>query len=80
MAVSTNVPFELTAEDARRLAEAVKRIDKGMKEIAQAGLNRKALVVLLADITGVSKRDINEVLNGLEVLGREYLAHQERTR
>lgn len=69
----SSMPKELTADDAKRLAEAVRRIDKGMKDIAASGLNRAALITLLADSTKVGKRDINDVLNGLEQLGDHYL-------
>lgn len=64
---------ELSADDARRLAEAVKKIAVAVDDIRQAGLSRRALVTLLADATNVGKRDINDVLNGLEQLGELYL-------
>lgn len=73
MAKETQPPLEISADDARRLADSVRKIEKGMKELNEAGLNRKAIVVLLAESTGVSRRDINAVLNGLETLGSEYL-------
>lgn len=68
---------EITPDDARALANAVKRIDKAMKEFASSGLHRRALVVLLNDSTGVAKRDINAVLDGLEGLGEAYLEKAE---
>lgn len=64
---------EIEPADAKRLAEAVRKIEKAAKELSESGLNRKAIVVLLADSTGVSRRDINAVLNGLESLAAEYL-------
>lgn len=67
------VPKELTADDAKRLAEAVRRIDAGMKALSSSGLNRRAIVTLLHDMTEVGKRDINTVLNGLENLGDTFL-------
>jgi len=66
-------PVELTPEDARHLAEGVRKIEKAMKEFIVSGLNRRALVVLLHDSTGVAKRDINSILDGLEGLGALYL-------
>jgi hypothetical protein len=62
-----------TSEDARKLAEAVRRIDKFSKEFTASGMNRRALVVLLHDATSVTKRDINAVLDGLDGLGDMYL-------
>jgi hypothetical protein len=66
-------PVELTADDARKLAHAVIRIDEAVKTIASSGLNRRAIITLLHDATNVGKRDINDVLNGLEQLGELYL-------
>jgi hypothetical protein len=73
MAKTDQPPPSIEPDDARRLAESVRKIEKGMKELNSAGLNRKAIVVLLAESTGVARRDINAVLNGLESLGAEYL-------
>ena len=64
---------ELTAADAAKLAEAVKKIAAAAEQLAESGLSRRALVVLLADATKVSPRDINDVLNGLDSLGDLYL-------
>jgi len=72
-------PVELTIEDARQLAESVRKIDKATKEFLASGLSRKALVVLLNDSTGVAKRDINAVLDGLESLGATYLEGTKKT-
>ena len=72
-------PVELTIEDARQLAESVRKIDKATKEFLTSGLSRKALVVLLNDSTGVAKRDINAVLDGLESLGATYLEGTKKT-
>ena len=69
----TKEPLEITQEDARQLAESVRKIDKAMKDFIASGLSRRALVVLLNDATGVAKRDINAVLDGLESLGATYL-------
>lgn len=66
-------PVEIDAAEATRLAEAVRRIDTGMKALIESGLTRKALVVLLHHSTQVTMRDINAVLDGLERLGTEYL-------
>lgn len=54
------------------LAEAIVRISEAMTELQASGLNREAVVVLLAAKTKVSKRDINAVLNGLKSLRSWY--------
>lgn len=70
---------ELGTEDAKKLAEAVRRIDDAVAALAKSGLNRRALVVLLHDATsGVSKRDINAVLDGLEELAKLYLEAERK--
>lgn len=66
-------PPELTREDCLRLVEAIKKIDKSTKMMVESGLNRRAIVTLLHDITEVGKRDINAVLNGLDMLGETFL-------
>lgn len=59
--------------EAKKLADAVRRIGAAVKEFRTAGLKRQAIVVLLHDSTKVSKRDINAVLDGLETLEQVYL-------
>ena len=68
----------LTPAEAKAMAEAVRKIEKAVRDLAHGGLNRRALVVLLHDVTGgVAKRDINAVLDGLEALGATYLEISE---
>lgn len=57
-----------TPESKEVLAEAITKISEAMRELTASGLNRDAIVVLLAAKTGVSKRDINTVLDGLNRL------------
>ena len=61
-----HVPFEV-------LASSVAKISDGFERIEKSGLTRRALLVLLADSTGVNKTQINRVLNGLRCLKAEYL-------
>lgn len=66
-------PPELTKEDCLRLVEAIKKLDKGARLLSDSGLTRRAIVTLLHDLTEVGKRDINSVLNGLDILGDTFL-------
>jgi len=50
------------------LAEAIVKISEAMQQLTASGLNRDAVVVLLAAKTGVTKKDINAVLDGLNRL------------
>lgn len=64
---------ELTPGEATKLADAVRRIDKAFKDLDNSGLNRKAIVTLVHETSGVAKRDINAVLDSLDSLGKDYL-------
>lgn len=63
---------EVTAPDPATLAEAIVKISAGLTELTRSGLNQRAIVVLLADLTHVGKRDIECVLAGLRDLAKTY--------
>jgi hypothetical protein len=65
-------PEPITPEDFRKLAEAVKRIQEAAKAMMSAGLHQKAIVILLSHSTGVSQREVSEVLYGLRTLADKY--------
>lgn len=50
------------------LAKAIVDISDGVTKLLQGGLKERALLVLLNDISGVSKTDIRCVLDGLQRL------------
>jgi hypothetical protein len=56
----------------KNLADAVVTISKAMKRLTKSGLNRKAIVVLIADDTRLPRRDINAVLDSIETLAEVY--------
>ena len=47
------------------LAEAIVRIGDAAEKLNKSGLNRKAIEVLLHDVTGLARRDIKAVLDAL---------------
>lgn len=47
------------------LAEAIVRIGDSVAKLNASGLNRRAVVVLLRDATGLGKKDIETVLDAL---------------
>lgn len=57
---------------ADTLAEAIIRISAGFDQLSKSGLNRKAIVILLDDWSGVGKRDIERVLTSLADLPKVY--------
>lgn len=54
------------------LAEAILEIHKGFKRLRMSGLNRRGIVVLVRDASGVSMHDINAVLDALDSLADKY--------
>jgi len=57
-----------------KLVESIRKISRAVGRILKTGLNRKAVVVLLKDDTGLSGRVIENVLDSLEDLERKYTA------
>lgn len=55
------------------IAEAVRTLSRTAQAMKQSGLKRRALLVLLNDLTGVTKTNITYVLDGLESLENYYL-------
>ncbi|MHC2462108.1 hypothetical protein [Bradyrhizobium embrapense] len=60
------------------LADVIAKIGEGFARLQKSGLNRKAVVVLLNDWTGVGKRDIERVLTGLADLSKVYCRPPQR--
>ena len=54
------------------LAKAIIKLSSEVGKILASGLNRRAVVVLLHDITGVGKPDIRKILEGMEQLKSDY--------
>lgn len=55
-------------EPTEILAEAVIRIGENFKKLQKSGLNRRAIVALLRDATGLGKGDIELVIDSLAKL------------
>lgn len=54
------------------LANEIIRMAGAVNKLLLSGLNEKAIVVLLRDATGLSKRNITLVLNALAQLREDY--------
>lgn len=66
----------ITTEDpitTEVIAESIKKISDGMKQIKAGRLNDKAIIYLLHKSSGVSQDKIKKILNSLESLEMEYL-------
>jgi hypothetical protein len=55
------------------IAESIVAISDGIKKLRAGRLNDRALVLLLHDVTGVARRDIKVVLDGLQSLESTYI-------
>ena len=52
-------------ESTEILAETVIRIGENMEKLQKSGLNRRAIIALLRDATGLGKGDIELVIDSL---------------
>ncbi|MGE5509897.1 MAG: hypothetical protein ACM31O_01445 [Bacteroidota bacterium] len=66
------VAFGDPPESPAILAESIIKLSAGVAALTRGGLNRKAVIALLHDHTKVSKRTIEQVLDGMESLQRTY--------
>lgn len=55
------------------LGEEIRKVSQIGKAITASKFKRKGLVLLLAEISGVNRTDINKVLDALPELEKEYL-------
>lgn len=56
----------------RDLSTAIRQMSDGVTRLLASGLNRRAIVTLLADSTKVGRRDIERVLDGLADLEKDF--------
>jgi hypothetical protein len=63
---------ETNPESTEILAEAVVRIGEAFYELKRKGLNERAIVVLVADASGVNKSTVTRVLSCLDQLRGYY--------
>lgn len=54
------------------LADAILKISDAAKSLEKSGLNKRAIIALIADDTKLGKGTINTVLNSLEDLAKNY--------
>jgi len=59
-------------ESTEILAEAIIRIGQGFEKLKQSGVNERAILVLVADHSGVGKTEIRKVLDSLRQLRGYY--------
>jgi hypothetical protein len=47
------------------LADAIAKVSEAMRKLSASGLNRKAIVTLVKDATGITKTDIEMILDAM---------------
>jgi hypothetical protein len=60
------------ASETEELAEAIRKISDAVMRLQRSGLNRRAIVALIKDHSGVGKGHIEQVLNSLATLEKFY--------
>lgn len=60
-------------ETTEILAEAIVRLGESVKKLEQSGFNKRAIVVLLQDMTKIPRRDIAAILDAIPRLKSWYL-------
>lgn len=73
MSVAAPKPAEPGPDDFRRIAESIQKIADTGRALHASGLSRRALVVLLADATGLRRGDIGLILDALPKLRTYFL-------
>lgn len=58
---------------AQVIADSIVEIARAMKDLNNTRLKKRAIVTLIHDATGVTRRDIERVIGGLEQLEAEWL-------
>jgi hypothetical protein len=58
--------------EERVLAESIVKIGAGLANLQQGGLNKRAIIALLYDLTKVPKKQIEAIINGIQSLKSYY--------
>lgn len=72
MPKSKPVPTQATEPTERTLPQMIRDVSECVGSLLNRGFNRRAVVVLLRDATGMGKREIEAVLDGLNELEKRY--------
>jgi hypothetical protein len=57
-----------TGDEVLPLTQAIMQISGSLEALLKSGLNRRAIIVLLHDETGVNKREITKIIDSLPKL------------
>lgn len=62
-------------ERLAQMPDIIRKVHDAVERLQSAGLARRALVLMLHDITKVSKKDINALLDALPTLADRFLTN-----
>lgn len=62
-----------TVVSLESLTAEIRKVSQLGKAINASGLNRKAIVLLLSEMSNIRRSDVNIILNNLPLLEKEYL-------
>lgn len=63
---------QLEGVDWDALVKGLRRVGHAGRTMNEAGLQRRAVVILLSEMTGIGRRDVEAVLDALPKLDRRY--------
>lgn len=78
MNAPANQKLPVAIPEPADMAEAIRRISDAAGRLMAAGLNRKALCVLLSHSSGESQRTVSKVLDSLASLAAEYTTRKSK--
>lgn len=64
--------------DANAIAQAITRIADATQAIYRSGLNEKAIIMLIAESSGVSRTNVKYVLSHMAALKATYLVQPKK--
>ena len=69
----TLVELKKLEESSEKLGREIRMLSRASKKIANSGLKRETLVLLLQDSSGIGKGNIRVILQALDRLEEKYL-------
>lgn len=72
MATKKDKPEAEPEDPQLTLAADIRKISESMKRLTNSGLTKRAVMILLKHDTGLSLRQIEAVIDGLDDLARKY--------
>ncbi len=76
----TLIELKKIESSSDKLAREIRMISRAFKKMANSGLKRETLVILLHNYSNVGKPDIRAVLRALDSLESEYLEKEHNGR